>query len=495
MLRSRPLLLRLAGFAVVLLTALAGCSSGQREVASAEWGAEAVVYFDRLADAYKSNDVYGILDFYTPVANIEKWRGDNRGGWPIPDLVKWNSGDLGVDVVSVHLGDAAALTLVRWPSSSDLGAVVSEIDGGRIDREVHFDLGSSLEQSLRALPATIGTYEDLYAAYAVAWTADDQASIAGLYEPGAHVQDVVGVGAPVPFEEVVDDTTGLRWDPIQASDVFGDTVAMDGPAVFLGPIEYGSDPQRAVGIYLVTDADECEYQVAVRWNLEDGHIVDEQRFHETESYRACADADPTDGWWSGLALPAAVDQIATGSVATNDGGMIEVRNGTPTLVGLFEWGLGRFAERGLPPPIINTVTFEPSRSCEGLSGRVIDDGTARNLYVCIYDSDVCTNAETCTSPAPSARITVLHELAHAWMLDHVDGGTVDDILALSNRTTWDDRGAQWSDRGVEYAADVMAWGLLDEALPMVRIGAPPCTELAAAFTLLSGAQPVSDRCP
>ena len=157
---------------MVLLTALAACSSSRRETTSVEWGAEAVVYFDRLADAYKSNDVYGILDFYTPVANIEKWWGDNRGGWPIPDLVKWNSGDLGVDVVSVHVGGAAALTLVRWPSSSDLGAVVSEIDRGRIDREVHFDLGSSLEQILRALPATIGTCEDLCAAHAVDAIAD-----------------------------------------------------------------------------------------------------------------------------------------------------------------------------------------------------------------------------------------------------------------------------------------------------------------------------------
>jgi hypothetical protein len=125
---------------------------------------------------------------------------------------------------------------------------------------------------------------------------------------------------------------------------------------------------------------------------------------------------------------------------------------------------------------------------------VIDDGTTRNLYVCIYDSDVCTNAGTCTSPAPSARIAVLHELAHAWMLDHVDGGTVGDILALSNRTAWDDHRSQWSDRGVEYAAEVMAWGLIDGALPMVRIGAPPCSELSAAYTLLTKLPPAADRC-
>ena len=172
-----------------------------------------------------------------------------------------------------------------------------------------------------------------------------------------------------------------------------------------------------------------------------------------------------------------------------------MRNGTPTLVELFEWGLGRFTESELPAPSLDTVTFEPSRSCAGLSGRVLDDGTSRNLYVCMYDGDVCTNADTCASPTPSARIAVLHELSHAWMLDHVDEGTIDDVLALAGRTTWDDHGVAWSDRGVEYAAEVMAWGLIDEALPMVRIGAPPCTELAAAFTLITGAPPVSDRCP
>jgi hypothetical protein len=125
---------------------------------------------------------------------------------------------------------------------------------------------------------------------------------------------------------------------------------------------------------------------------------------------------------------------------------------------------------------------------------VLDDGTTRNLFVCIYDSDVCTNADACASPAPSARIAVLHELSHAWMLDHVDDGTVDDVLALSGRTTWDNPGVTWSDRGVEYGAEVMAWGLMDETLPMVRIGAPPCSQLVAAFTLLTDAPPDSDRC-
>ena len=487
--------MRFAGFAILLLVTVAGCSSTEPEGEPVEWGVGAVQYFARLADAYNENDIYGILDFYTPVAEIEKRRGDNRGSSLVPDLIKWNSADLGVDVVSVHLGAEAALTLVQWPNPDDFGAVVSAFDGGRIDHELAFDLGGSLERSLRALPATIATYESLYDAFAVAWSTGDRSSIVGLYAPGARVDDVLGFGVRVPFEEIADRATVLRWDPVAASEVFGDSVSIDAPAVFLGPAEYGSDPQRAVGIYRVTDAHGCEYQVAVRWILEDGVIVDERRFHETESYRECATPDLADGWWSGLALPIPSDQVATGSVETSDGASIEVRNGTPTLVALFQWGLGRFVESDLPLPSLDAVTFEPSRSCEGRSGRLLDDGTMRNVYVCMYDSDVCTGASTCVTPGTAAQIAVLHELAHAWILDYVDQDTVDGILALSGRTAWDDPEVPWIERGVEYAADVIAWGLIDETLPMVRLGAPPCMELAAAFTQLTGPPLASDRCP
>lgn len=81
----------------------------------------------------------------------------------------------------------------------------------------------------------------------------------------------------------------------------------------------------------------------------------------------------------------------------------------------------------------------------------------------------------------------------AWMLDNVEDETVDAALALSNRTTWDDLGVPWFDRGVEYSAKVVAWGLIEEALPMVRLGAPACTELAAAFAFLTGTHPAPAR--
>jgi hypothetical protein len=89
---------------MLLLAAVAGCTPAEPKAEPAEWGVEAVEYFARLADAYNDNDTYGILDFYAPDAEVEKWRGDNRGSSLVPDLIRWNSADLGVDVESVYLG-------------------------------------------------------------------------------------------------------------------------------------------------------------------------------------------------------------------------------------------------------------------------------------------------------------------------------------------------------------------------------------------------------
>lgn len=481
------------GLILVLAAIAAACtdtapqSDGAHPDRETEWGSEAVAYFDRLGEVYTANDFYGILDFYTPVAEIEQWRGDNRGGWPVPDLIRWNSSDLGFEVVDIDVGTNAALTLVRRPNSDDVGAVISDIDGGRIDREVDFDLADTLERSLRATPGTIRTYEGLYRAYAAAWSSGDPEAAAHLYAANATIGDVGIPGQGRPFSAVVATSTA-RWEALAASDVFAEQ-SDDAPALFLGPSEYGLDPERAVGVYRVTDDDGCQHDVGVRWELEDGFIVAETRFHQIESYRACAAAPLAEGWWTGLTLPGPSDQIVTEQIQSVDGSAIEVRNGTDALVDLLVWGLVRFADNGLSSPEMDAVTFEPSRSCLDRSGRVLDDGTVRNLYVCMYDSDVCTTAGTCAVPGTSARIAMLHELAHAWMIDHVDDQKIEDILEVSGRSTWDDVGVPWVDRGVEYAADVVAWGLLEETLPLVRLGAPPCRELVASFTVITGSPP------
>jgi hypothetical protein len=50
----------------------------------------------------------------------------------------------------------------------------------------------------------------------------------------------------------------------------------------------------------------------------------------------------------------------------------------------------------------------------------------------------------------------------------------------------------WAEQGVEYSADVMAWGLLDKQTRMARIGSPSCQDLIAAFRLLTGVEPLQE---
>jgi hypothetical protein len=92
---------------------------------------------------------------------------------------------------------------------------------------------------------------------------------------------------------------------------------------------------------------------------------------------------------------------------------------------------------------------------------------------------------------------MLHELAHAWLLDHAGDSTRAEVLVLSGREVWADESVPWVDRGGEYAAEVLAWGLADEVIGLERLGGPPCEQVAAVFQLLTGRMPphLPSGCP
>jgi hypothetical protein len=175
---------------------------------------------------------------------------------------------------------------------------------------------------------------------------------------------------------------------------------------------------------------------------------------------------------------------------TAQGNEIAIRNGTARLEGLVRYGLERFAAAGLDEPALDTVTFEPSRSCADRSGRVLDSVASTDLFLCMYESDLCPVNARCSTPTLSARVAVLHELGHAWMIDQVGDETQRQVLEVSGREAWASLEVPWSERGVEYSAEVLAWGLLDQAIPLARVDAPPCEELRTVFRLLTGVDPL-----
>lgn len=482
---------RWAAAAALCAALLAACASPEPAADTTAWGDAAEVYFETLAEAYTDNDFYGVLDFYAPGAEVDMWRADNRGGSSIPELLRWNSADLGHEVQGVYLADGEALTLVRWPQSGDDGAVVAKIEDGLITGETVYDLSASLGRSLRAAPDVLATYDELALRYASAWSSSEDTAVGELYGPAATLRDPLSSGAAADRAAILEIPRSARWTLLPASETT-ELPAADSPrAVYLGPAAYGTDPLRAIGIYSVVDAAGCERQIAVRWLLEADVVVEEQRYHEVESARRCSAAALPRGWWSALDLPVPSDQIVTGVVVTAEGQDIAIHNGTPLLEELLTWGLQRFSDAGLAAPQLDRVTFSPSRSCEARSGRVLDDGTTRTLYVCMYESEACDATEACSMPTTSARVAVLHELGHAWMLDNITDETEAELLDLSGRSAWNDLDVPWVERGAEYAAEVMAWGLMDADVPVVRLGSPPCPELARAFVLLTKADAIS----
>ena len=127
-----------------------------------------------------------MLDFYTPSAYIEKWRGDIQGGAQVPEMLRWNSGDLDQEILGVNLSSHGALTTVSWAATNEMGAVVSTINGGLIDGETVFDLAGPLERNLRASPAVVASYEDMYTNYAAAWSGGDVDEVISLCINGSH---------------------------------------------------------------------------------------------------------------------------------------------------------------------------------------------------------------------------------------------------------------------------------------------------------------------
>lgn len=483
--KLRRLRLHLAGLALAIVAIACGPTEALQD--PLPWGEEAASYFDELAVAYVANDYYGVLDFYTSDAYQERWRGAVRGGALVRDLLVWNSGDLGHEVIGTHLSPEGALNLIEWESAGGLSVVVSTIENGVITGETVYDHGAWLDAGLRSSPDVVSGYEALYRRYAEAWTDSRADDLRSIYSDEAVLRETLGGDAGRGVDSLIESGSSLeRVDGIELSETVN-TVGLSGPGIFLGPADYGIDPGRAVAIYNVTDGSDCSRQMAVVWQVSDGQIIDETRYEEVESFARCNLETLPDGWWTGLGLPPPSDEVVTGVVLTEQGHELEVRNGTPLLEELLLAGLDRFGRAGLDEPRFDSVIFEPSRRCEQRSGRLIQDEFSRELFLCLFDTDLCPGRSNCTAPTLGVRSAVLHELAHAWIIDYVGATIRDQLLASTGREVWQDDGVPWPERGVEYAAEVITWGLLEETSPMVRIGRPSCEELTASFELLTGA--------
>lgn len=123
---------------------------------------------------------------------------------------------------------------------------------------------------------------------------------------------------------------------------------------------------------------------------------------------------------------------------------ILVKNATDRQRQQVETALGLFDALGLELPPLIIKFAEDLRPCEGNLGtyRPHEDGPAVVT--------ICTKM----------RLTLIHELAHAWDDHMLDDRTREAFMGHWDLDNWNDRTEDWHDRGSERAADTIAYTLL-----------------------------------
>ena len=142
---------------------------------------------------------------------------------------------------------------------------------------------------------------------------------------------------------------------------------------------------------------------------------------------------------------------------------------------LTEWALGRFEQAGLVLPEVSLAFHDEKVTCQGQNG-YFHPGSPYRIDICGFNWD-----RFLVTP----RKVILHELAHVWVHENLDEDARNDFLDLRGLEVWQDGKASWADQGQEHAAEIIAWGLMDEEISMTSIGEHESSNLAAAFEFLT----------
>ena len=149
-------------------------------------------------------------------------------------------------------------------------------------------------------------------------------------------------------------------------------------------------------------------------------------------------------------------------------------------VALARWAFDRFDRAGLELPEVSIAFHDDRVACDGHVG-YYHSGEPASIDICGFNWD-----RFLVTP----KKTILHELAHAWAQLSLDSETRSRFLDLRGLDIWQDKSVPWEEQGNEHAAEILAWGLMDEDLLLTSIGETGTLELAEAFELLTGKTPL-----
>jgi hypothetical protein len=143
-----------------------------------------------------------------------------------------------------------------------------------------------------------------------------------------------------------------------------------------------------------------------------------------------------------LGITAILSCIGTAGHSSNPP-RLTIENATPTQVAVIHTAAQRFADANLILPDLTIRFGDDPADCFG--------------HLAIFD--VATTPWTITICSDLAFV-LTHELAHAWLDSNMSGPTREQYLSLRDKANWDDKHAEWSDRGVEDAAFVIQQNLM-----------------------------------
>ena len=357
------------------------------------------------------------------------------------------------------------------------GAVSETIAASLVSWRMHDPAGDARTATVQALAQS----------YVQAWSMEDVESVRALYQHDAVVTDALAGVTARGAAQLADlaDAPGTAGGLGEA--VVDPLPDYRGPAIFaagrpLDDVAFGT----IALLMTVGPAGSCPHRVAAVLQLgPDGLIRAEERFHRIDDLQRCQGALPP-GWWDSAVVPDPVLVERTGGL-TVDGLEIEVYNGTPGLEGLITWSFAQYRAHGLGTPMVRRVTFHDKQigKCEGLAGLILGDV----VTVCFGSAAACLD-QGCTVWQTWAKKAVLHELAHAWMDEHLTAEVIARFLAVTGKPTWASSTHEWGDRGVELAAETLAWAMTDQPSRVnPKLGPHTCDELTQYYQILTGRTP------
>lgn len=496
--------------AAVLLTTLlvVACAGADEQAVSDEWGETAEQWRDALYEA-ASEGRHNVLAFLAEdvvfderifASQIRGWDGYRRYGRSVAaDMDSSHRQDLFVSAegfldqyywVTPYTVDLLDRVEMQGPVASEF-VVAGALDSGRfyVPDVRDFDAIEEFADRYVLLWNGSGEVTDVYVDHASIEDSLLGLSATGLEAITREVGSDVGLDPP---------PLGVVTLPVHPG---GETPAVPGGvrAIYDAPSDV--DPSRPDEVRIVFEADDgsgCPGLMAVSLEVDDDRVLTERRYHEVGSVRRCHDAATLErGWWQDIEVPDPVRRDLTEPMVWPERDItIEIYNGTPELTEFVRWGLERFDAAGLVLPDVGSVTFlSKDSTCGGNLGFYgPESSSAATITLCRAADQVCVD-KACTTWSPAGRYTLLHEYAHAWMVDNLDEDTQQEFLRFVGLPRWNDRDDDWADRGMERAATAIAFGLFDQPRYAPHDDTTTtCEHSLESFRLLTGKRPLTS-CP